>query len=160
MRFKGCNKADISNNKLNQNSGASIYISWSDNSQIHYNTTKQNGNYGVNVNSSSESNIIYENNFIDNLGASSQAFCSEPSNIWYNSSSLKGNYWSDFSGSDYSIDGPTECIDLYPLHEMVENQTNSSSTNSSIKTISLPIFSLVFIFVPALIILYRRRRDI
>lgn len=164
LRFEGCDNADISKNKVIMNSGTGMCLSWSANSHITYNNFKTNGNYGLVINSSSVSNTICLNNFIDNFGILSQAYCTNSSNIWYDSLALKGNYWSDLSGSNYTIAGPAECVDLYPLSNIVElpiettpEPTIEKTTNPTVTTISFP--AIIFIvFIIAIPLIYHRKR--
>lgn len=112
------------------------------------------------IDSSSMSNTIYTNNFIDNVGSSSQAFCSEASNLWYEPILLTGNYWSDFSTATYSIDGPAGSVDLYPLNSTFETTMPSNSeTDPGTVTIFFPYISLMTLLFPAIAILLRRRRN-
>jgi len=79
----------------------------------------ENEEYGVYMSSSSKTNLIHHNNFVDNNPTgTSQAYDGGKHNIWYDSLNLEGNYWSDWNGTgSYSIDGYGGTVDLYPLEE-------------------------------------------
>lgn len=165
IRFESCDNADIKLNNIQYNSGSGICLSWSDSSSIHYNNISENSYYGLIINATSMFNVIYQNNFFYNFGVSSQGFCSDSSNSWYSEVLLSGNYWTDLSGDSYVIDGPAECIDLYPLDSIfiapIPTSTppptpTTSETESNTTTINSPLFSLISLLV--LPILLRKKK--
>ncbi|TFG08714.1 hypothetical protein EU534_02630 [Candidatus Heimdallarchaeota archaeon] len=118
---------------------ASVY-----DSVFYENVFEANGEWGLEFTETSESNLVYHNNFIDNCPLFlAQARDSSGNNIWYNEALLKGNYWNDFSGSGpYAIDGHEGCCDLYPLAEPMnfdEEPDETSFTYLLITLLSLPI---------------------
>ncbi len=144
----------IANNTCNNNNNIGIYLWSSDSSTVVNNTCSNNNNngiklfninfciltynllqenewYGVNLDSDSDNNLIYHNNFVDNnLTGTSQAFDDGLNNTWYDTLTLEGNYWSDWSGTgSYSIDGSAGSVDLYPFDELVEYSTDETRLN-------------------------------
>ncbi|MBA7556089.1 hypothetical protein ES705_48787 [subsurface metagenome] len=64
----------------------------------------------------STNNTLYKNYLIsNNQGGKSQAYDEGINNTWHNPSILIGNSWTDWSGEgNYSIDGSSNSLDLYP----------------------------------------------
>ena len=106
-------------NTCNNNIIYGIYLEDSDFCVVTYNLLRENEDYGVYFWYGSDNNLIHHNTFVDNnLGGTSQAYDRGTNNFWYDSTTQEGNFWSDWSGTDsYSIDGPANSIDLYPLGE-------------------------------------------
>jgi hypothetical protein len=61
--------------------------------------------YGVVLDSTSDNNIFYHNNFVNNVV---QAY-STSVNVWNNGYPSSGNYWSDYSGTD-GFNGPDQNV--------------------------------------------------
>jgi parallel beta-helix repeat protein len=118
----------ISNNTVTFHENVSlhnqgIWLEYSSNNIIDGNTISKNA-WGVDIQFSSNNNILHHNNFIDNT---EQAISIElSSNTWDNGA--EGNYWSDYTGPDnnppdgigdvaYLIaeDNPEANQDRYPL---------------------------------------------
>ena len=111
----------INNTIMNGDKG--IYLREARRNTISYNNISNNGWYGVSLYESCLSNRIHHNRFIDNglwqrehNKTDSQARDFGSKNLWYDETTFEGNYWSDLDGViPYSIDGPSESIDPYPL---------------------------------------------
>ena len=140
-----CTYCTIINNTCNFNQYG-IDLSSSDNSVLSYNLLQGNDGYGVRISSTSNTNLIHHNNFVDNNPAGiSQAYDGGRkydgglNNIWYDSKNLEGNYWSDWSGKgSYTIDGSAEAIDPYPLEEPADfgipETTETTENNETTET--------------------------
>ncbi len=97
--------------------GSSFYV-------LTYNIIQENELHGIQINNiqyysdtkNSTNNTLYQNYFIsNNQGGKSQAYDEGINNTWHNPSNLVGNSWSDWSGEgNYSIDGSSNSLDLYP----------------------------------------------
>ncbi|MHA1947479.1 MAG: right-handed parallel beta-helix repeat-containing protein [Candidatus Hodarchaeales archaeon] len=99
----------VSHNTCDNNGECGIFLAFSDNNPIIWNTIVENGIYGILLASDSANNEIHHNNFHTNGLYSSQAFDNGTNNQWY------GNYWSDYSGTgSYLIDGSAGVSDPYP----------------------------------------------
>jgi parallel beta-helix repeat protein len=108
----------IENNKINDNLGALNFISSSDN-LIFENEISDNSSFGVSVDSNSNNNTFYGNEFklkfsqFDGLGN-------------FNNSN-KGNYWFNFDGSGYSLTCDNYNGDDFCDDELVLNVGNNNT---------------------------------
>jgi parallel beta-helix repeat protein len=121
----------ITGNTVSNNNGGGIELIASDNNTISSNNITDNaGGWGLTLNSLSDNNRIYHNNFINNL-----AFDDGLGNQWDIGYPSGGNYWSDYVGTDLNygpgqnltgsdgigdsnytnIAGGSGAIDQYPL---------------------------------------------
>lgn len=121
--------SEIFENNFNNNTRG-ITLAGS-NCKIHDNFISNSSGTGIYTISSSYSNIIYLNKFINNT-PNAQEY---GNNLWYNSTLGKGNYWSDYTGIDlipngsgdgigdtYYIQG--KIIDKYPIGFLQNHQIN------------------------------------
>jgi parallel beta-helix repeat protein len=119
-------------------------------SRFYYNSIEENLDYGIYVDVNSKNNTLTHNSFIDNnVGENnSQAYDEGSDNIWYNSTTKEGNYWSDLGkNKTYTIDGPANAFDKYPLNENLERISANYLLFTS--------FSLIFLAI----IYYSRRKN-
>jgi parallel beta-helix repeat protein len=128
---------NISSNNITNNNYQGINIRLSNYNTITDNIVTNTSQHGVALVRSSRFNIIHHNHFIDNgqeetyridgeeRGAlSSQGFDEGNNNTWYDATTEEGNWWSDYSGtSPYSIDGPSNSTDPYPI--IADNHTQN-----------------------------------
>ncbi len=145
--------SDVINNKCNNNNGYGINLWNSAHCDVTYNLLQENEDYGIYLSSSSDDNTIHHNTFVDNnLGGTSQAYDAGANNYWCDTETSEGNYWSDWSGtSNYSIDGSSGSVDLYPLDEPVEYSTDETQLFFT--------FTLLIAVVPLILMkLFSRRR--
>ena len=124
----------IYNNTCNNNKYG-IYLWFSHNNMISSNIFSNNSGYGIYIKSGSSNNLIYTNFLYYNHGSEDtynsshvQAYDNGTNNYW-NSTSGMGNYWHDWASNNntndknhdgivdwpYSIDGPADAEDYYPL---------------------------------------------
>ena len=89
---------------------------------LSYNLLTENENYGVDVLTRCEGNIIHHNSFIgNNLEGTSQANDNGTETVWFEVATEEGNYWNEWDSKDpYPIDGPANSTDPYPLNEYLE----------------------------------------
>lgn len=125
----------------------------SDFNVISWNVFRNNTQYGVNLNSLSNDNRIWDNVFTENNGTGSvynssrhQAYDDGTNNMWNSSVSPHGfgNYWSDWLAPDsdlngivdfpFNINGSAGAKDYYPLTFLPDNIV-PITTASSIGTI-------------------------
>jgi parallel beta-helix repeat protein len=90
----------ISGNNVTNN-GYGFFLDYSSYNTISGNNASSNNDYGINLNSSSNYNIIFYNKFIDNT----QNAYDECNNIWDNDYPSGGNFWDDYFGYDADGDG-------------------------------------------------------
>jgi len=106
----------IYSNKFESNAFG-IYLGDADINDFFRNTIEQNI-YGIFMDTGSEGNVVYHNNFINNYF---QSIDSEPSmNNWHHYYMEEGNFWSDYAGVDENEDGigdSPHVYDEYPLME-------------------------------------------
>ena len=88
--------------------GGGMWIDPSFNNTVQFNIIAYNTNYGVNISTGSEDNLILYNDFISNNPGSSQANDDGIDNIF------DQNFWDDHSGGNYSIDGSASNYDYNP----------------------------------------------
>ncbi len=113
------NNTKISNNKCIKNNFG-IILSGSDDCDLTYNLLEENEEYGIGLFNQSDNNVIHHNSFRENnLAGLSQAYDEDIGNMWYDDVALEGNFWSDYVGisDNYTIAGPANSVDLYPLIE-------------------------------------------
>ncbi len=94
--------ADMGSQKIGINT-----IDYSQRNIIKMNNFVFNSNYGLRIDSTSSSNLIFHNNMINNGINSIQAHDSGNANKWENE---EGNYWSHFTSPDANNDG---LVDVY-----------------------------------------------
>jgi parallel beta-helix repeat protein len=82
-------------NNMVENSYYGIWLGSSDNNLISGDTV-ENNNYGIHLDSYSDNNFIYHNNFVNKA---TQAY-DNSTNYWDNGYPSGGNYWSDYTGVD------------------------------------------------------------
>ncbi len=141
----------VANNMCNNNNYYGIYIYYSAFCVVTYNLLQENENYGIYLFFGSANNTIHHNTFVDNyLMGTSQACDYGTDSFWYDSATLEGNYWSDWSGiGSYSIGGPANSFDLYPLDEpVVEYSTVVSTTDKNQLSFT---FTLLMLVVPLML---------
>lgn len=94
------NNKILGNNVTGNNRG--IYICGCTNTSVSGNYIANNG-VGTCLDSSSNNNTIFHNNFVNNSVQVSSS--SDSANIWDNGYPSGGNYWSDYAGTDVNGDG-------------------------------------------------------
>jgi parallel beta-helix repeat protein len=116
---------DVRNNTFLSNSiGVEIRVEFpgtisyipTNNNTVRFNLFVINSFYGVFINWLSNNSMIFQNSFyFNNNEGSSQAYDNGKNSEWSNYSS-QGNFWSEWLGiGDYSIDGPSNSTDSFPL---------------------------------------------
>jgi parallel beta-helix repeat protein len=125
----------IAYNNITDISYQGINIRYSNRNVIKGNFITNSSEHGVALVGTSKYNIIYSNEFIDNGNEdtyridgedrgqiSSQAFDEGANNTWYDMVSEVGNYWY------YTIDGPSESVDMYPIGAETFTDSDTDST--------------------------------
>ncbi|MFO7872275.1 MAG: NosD domain-containing protein [Candidatus Undinarchaeales archaeon] len=112
---------NITNNTVYNNS-MGVYLYDFDNSNFTNNRVFNNTNAGINISSTSENNLIY-NNWISGNGVNAYDSDASSTNDWNISATkgtniiggayLGGNYWGDYSGVDTTNDGLGDSITPY-----------------------------------------------
>ena len=119
----------ISRNNISDSTYQGINIRYSDNNTIINNRIHNSTQHGLAFVGTSKSNVAYNNIFTDNGNVAeyeidgerngtlkSQGYDEGSNNTWYDLNSKIGNFWSDYSGyGSYTIDGPANNFDLYPI---------------------------------------------
>ncbi len=119
----------ITNNIIPVSNYQGINIRYSNYNEITYNRIQYSQQHGLAFVGTAHDNIIHHNTFINNSlvdeylidgersGAiGSQGYNEGSNNIWYDEDGKYGNSWSDYNGrGSYSIDGPADAKDSYPL---------------------------------------------
>ncbi|MCG3217173.1 MAG: right-handed parallel beta-helix repeat-containing protein [Candidatus Heimdallarchaeota archaeon] len=146
IRLEEYTNVEIYDNSVCNNGYIGITLSDVHSSKIHYNLIQENNDYGLSIYSGSN-NRIHHNSFINNHPAvDPQAYDAGISNIWYEIETNEGNYWSNYDYSGYySIDGPSNSVDLYPNDwaEELPPPTEKTDVNLVIQLISfLSLISL------------------
>ncbi len=136
----------VANNTCSNNNGQGITFEDSAFCVVTYNLLQENEYYGIYLGYGSDNNLFHHNTFVDNyLGETSQAFDYGTNNFWYDTATLEGNYWSDWSGTGhYSINGPVNSVDLYPLDEPAEHTTTEHTTDENPLSFTFVLLMLVF----------------
>ncbi len=150
ISLSSSDSSTVANNTCNNNYYG-IYFYYSDFCVVTYNLLQENENYGIYLFFGSHNDSIHHNTFVDNnLGGTSQACDYGTDSFWYDSAALEGNYWSDWSGiGSYSIGGPANSFDLYPLDEpVVEYSTVVSTTDKNQLSFT---FTLLMLVVPLML---------
>ena len=159
-------RCTITRNNISDSTYQGINIRYSDNNIITYNRIENSSQHGLAFVGTSNSNLIHHNVFLDNgyedtyridgerTGTlTSQGYDEGSQNLWYDDGQNTGNFWSDYSGSEsYSIDGPSDASDLYPINEGAPDSVPSDYI------ISLVVLGVVIIPVLCLITYRYRRR--
>lgn len=97
-----------------------LYLENTNSCDISYNTFAENLEYGAELSSDTNENILHHNKFIYNReGAVMQAKDDGVNNLFYEASSEEGNYWDNWSSKDsiVPIAGLADNEDPYPLDE-------------------------------------------
>ncbi|RLI51899.1 MAG: hypothetical protein DRP09_18750, partial [Candidatus Thorarchaeota archaeon] len=141
----------INNSKILSNKGHGIYLTASDYCNITTNNISYNGDasgeYGLNIQSGSDNNKIYNNYFHNTYNAYDTGTANKwnttktPGTNIVNGPYIAGNYWSDYTGTDLGNDGigetpytiQTSGTDYQPL---VEQQAQSIAISMSEKLAS------------------------
>ncbi|MBD3349917.1 MAG: hypothetical protein GF364_00345, partial [Candidatus Lokiarchaeota archaeon] len=87
-------------------SGNGMLLRNADTNTFMWNTFEENEHYGLDIDSSSDNNLIYNNQFLNNGDGSQAEAMDNGTNKWYTGN--VGNYWSNYR-------------DLYPAGVSVEN---------------------------------------
>lgn len=111
----------ITNNKFEAGSRG-IYLYDAKYTLISYNSFYSISEYAIWVYEDSSNVTVYHNNFFNNNPQGySQCYNEDTDSIWYNIVIGEGNYWSNLEGnSTYTIAGPADSVDLYPLADPIE----------------------------------------
>ena len=132
------------------------------NNTIAKNNIEENSIIGLGIQPSSESNIIYHNNFINNI----QNVYEYGDNIW--DYDTNGNYWSDYTGTDADKDGigdtpydiynpiSEDNLDRYPLMDKYPLIKTYKSTTDGEK--STPGFELIIALCAIVLIAYLKQK--
>jgi parallel beta-helix repeat protein len=109
---------------------------------IYNNNLTNNSGFGINVDSLSERNSLFKNQFNENNNGESQAYDNGTLNKWTNGT--HGNYWSDYIGIDsdndrlgdssYILAGDKEAIDPHPLINPIYSNLKTNKTSSNYLT--------------------------
>jgi parallel beta-helix repeat protein len=110
------------------NSGRGFYFKYSIDNQMKDCTIISNGNFGLQIDGNSESNIIYHNNFIDNNQGTTQAMVASEKNVWYENG--RGNYWWDFL---YFTNNATNSGEIWNSPYSLSNKLNIQDTKPLIE---------------------------
>lgn len=123
-------KCIFHNNIIKDSSYQGINIRYSNSNNITSNLIINSKQHGIAIVGLSAKNIIHHNRLEGNAWhnsydidggepqgpPTSQAYDEGYNNIWYDNNAQEGNYWSDYFGiGSYSIDGPSDAVDLYPF---------------------------------------------
>jgi parallel beta-helix repeat protein len=104
---------EISENTVAHNGADGITLFYGDYYHILGNTVEGNSGYGINLAIFSDYNTVYGNNLSANVDGNGYGY--QNTNTWDDSVSI-GNYWDDYEGpGTYSIPGPGNNVDRYPL---------------------------------------------
>jgi len=149
IQLEETDRIDVLNNTCSGNLQG-IVLKDSSSTEIVFNVLQDNIEYGVSLlDIYSSNNKIHHNDFINNNKkgtefGKSQGYDYGFSNEWYDKHSDEGNYWSNLRNKDeYSLDGPRNSADPYPLNSPVNNDiTHKTSFNVAISVISLIVFTL------------------
>jgi len=153
----------ITNNVFPFNNYQGINIRYSNYNEITYNSIQYSQQHGLALVGTSHDNIIHHNRFINNSlveeytingertgTIGSQGYDEGSNNIWYDEEGKYGNRWSDYEGQGtYSIDGPANAEDIYPL-KLTYNESVS---------IQLTAFLLFFSSISCLLLVLTKRRN-
>ncbi|NHJ87752.1 MAG: hypothetical protein FK734_19985 [Asgard group archaeon] len=154
IHLNGGSSNYISGNIINSNYYQGINIRHSDSNIITHNWISDSEQHGLALVYTSSNNIIHHNHFINNSKADdyeidgtttgviiSQGYDEGSNNFWYDTEGKYGNHWSDYNGKgDYSIDGPSNSLDIYPL---TLTDTDAYPLSTILIIISFTIVSII-----------------
>ncbi len=101
-----CTHVQIKNCSIANNSDYGIYLYLSSFTAITSNMIRDNHNVGIEIDSNSHDNNIYNNNFINNI---KNADDKGSNNIWNLDYPAGGNFWANYNGND-DFHGPNQNI--------------------------------------------------
>jgi len=141
-------RIDVFNNTCSGNFRG-IVLTDSASTEIVFNVLQNNIEYGVSLlDIFSTNNKIHHNDFINNNRKGTefgkfQGYDYGFNNEWYDKHKDEGNYWDNLRNKkEYSLDGPRNAIDPYPLNNPVNNDIPyRTSFNFSISVITLILFT-------------------
>ncbi|UJG41297.1 MAG: right-handed parallel beta-helix repeat-containing protein [Candidatus Heimdallarchaeum aukensis] len=137
----------IHNNSISKNT-IGLTFDLTNHSIITFNSFEENEQYAIIIDSSSSSNLIHHNTFVDNnLQGTSQACDNGNNNTWYDQSTKTGNYWSDKKGGKYYIDGSSKSYDKYPLKNPPQQFAEKTSIDFFIILISFLSSTVIMSYV-------------
>ncbi|NHJ84367.1 MAG: hypothetical protein FK734_02835 [Asgard group archaeon] len=163
IHLNGADNCKITSNRILSNNYQGINLRYSNNNIVTHNQIENSDEFGLTiVGSTSSGNIIHHNFFVNNSKATeynidgertgiitSQGYDEGINNFWYDELGKYGNHWSDYNGrGSYTIDGPAEAVDLYPLFL---SETESIS-------LSIILFPLAFLTMITSAAIFRRKR--
>ena len=163
--LQNCNKILVSNNSIAYNYRYGLWT-WSipftdwqrSEIWITYNLFKNNSGYGLII--SGDVFYIHHNNFIYNNPGEKNYQCIQSGNdfFWYDTESLTGNYWKHSHNNDsLKIENSIAPGDLYPLSEPCPPYFgNFGKPWTENSTTSAPFFSLLFVVLTFLMIIYAK----
>lgn len=119
----GSSNCDLLENELIGNLDYGLFCENADNTTISGNTIEATNGTGVYLDSNSEENVIFDNEFYDNiLHAEDNGVLNE----WF--LGTVGNYWDNYTGTDvdndsigdqpYNISGSANSQDIYPIIDL------------------------------------------
>jgi parallel beta-helix repeat protein len=114
------NSKILDNTIINNNQEGIVFVvsilGDSVNNEIHHNLFIDNGQYAIRIVDDCMFTKVHHNAFFNNHPtADSQAWDASDTSLWYDSLSSEGNFWDDWVSGDYSVDGPAENYDIFPL---------------------------------------------
>jgi len=145
----------ISNNSVNFNKMDGINLGFVDDNYIVRNFIRNNVIYGLDIDSGSDNNTIYENIFINN---EQNARDYGTDNQWDNGTI--GNYWDDYTGVDanddgigdlpYNISGTAGSQDRFPIFQDSDEDDDDGGDDGGDDGIpnpgeSIPGYDIVFL---------------
>jgi len=145
------------NNTIEENGIWGIRMIGVEGSLLKFNLFKDNRERGLFLDENCRNNWIYQNDFINSSRTGySQGRDEGEANRWYDAYMKTGNFWDDLGDElEYSLDGTSSSVDLYPLREgnVVETQINNET--DLLNNLNITGFLLI---LPALLL--RRRKQL
>ncbi len=120
----------ILNNTIEENGIWGMRMIGVEGSLLNFNLFKDNWKRGLFLDENCRNNWIYQNDFINSSRTGqTQGRDEGEGNQWYDAYMKTGNFWDDLEELEYSLDGASSSIDLYPLREgnVVETQINNET---------------------------------